>query len=88
MYSQGTNGRVLYRVLYDDVNINIFSINQETGVMILQNHIDDEEYRQLTVIVEAKDLGSPQSLASAIPVYVTIDDVNDNQPIFDKLGYR
>lgn len=85
---QGTNGRVLYRILYDDVNINVFSINQDSGEMILKNNIEDEEYRSLIVLVEAKDLGSPQPLASVVPVYVTVADVNDNQPIFDEMHYR
>lgn len=85
---QGTNGRVLYRILYDDLNINVFSINQDSGEMILKNNIEDEEYRSLIVLVEAKDLGSPQPLASVVPVYVTVADVNDNQPIFDETRYR
>ncbi|XP_067054992.1 protocadherin Fat 4-like [Acropora muricata] len=83
----GTNGRVLYKILYDDVNINVFSINQDSGEMILKNNIEDEEYRSLIVLVEAKDLGSPQPLASVVPVYVTVADVNDNQPIFDETHY-
>lgn len=85
---QGTNGRVLYRILYDDVNINVFSINQDSGEMILKNNIEDEEYRSLIVLVEAKDLGFPQPLASVVPVYITVADVNDNQPIFDEMHHR
>lgn len=79
---------MLYRILYDDVNINVFSINQDSGEMILKNNIEDEEYRSLVVLVEAKDLGSPQPLESVVPVYVTVIDVNDNQPIFDEMHYR
>lgn len=85
---QGTNGRVLYRILYDVVNINVFSINQDSGEMILQSNIDEDEYRRFIVFVEAKDLGSPQPLKSVVPVYVTVSDVNDNQPIFEKRSYR
>lgn len=85
---QGTNGRALYRILYDDVNINVFSINQDSGEIILQNNIDEDEYRHFVVIVEAKDLGSPQPLASVARVYVTVVDENDNQPVFDKSSYR
>lgn len=78
---------MLYRILYDDVNINVFSINQDSGKMILQNNIDEDEYRNLIVNVEAKDLGSPQPLTSVVPVYVTIVDENDNGPIFDESSY-
>ena len=79
---------MLYRILYDDVTVNVFSINQVSGKMFLQNSIDEDEYRDFTVIVEAKDLGSPQPLASVVPVYVTVVDVNDNQPIFERSSYR
>lgn len=79
---------MLYRIVYDEVNINVFSINQNSGEMILQNNIDEDEHRRFTVLVEAKDLGSPQPLASIMPVYITVTDVNDNQPIFDKGFYR
>ena len=70
------------------MNINVFSINQDSGEIILQNNIDEDEYRHFVVIVEAKDLGSPQPLASVAPVYVTVVDENDNQPVFDKSSYR
>ena len=79
---------MLYRILYDEVNTNVFSINQDSGVMTLKNTIDEEEYRRFMVIVEAKDLGSPQPLSSVVPVHVTVEDVNDNQPIFDEQSYR
>lgn len=77
----------MYRILYDEVNTNVFSINQDSGIMTLKNNIDEEEYRHFMVIVEAKDLGSPQPLSSVVPVYVIVEDVNDNQPIFDKRSY-
>lgn len=77
----------MYRILYDEVNTNVFSINQDSGIMTLKNNIDEEEYRHFMVMVEAKDLGSPQPLSSVVPVYVIVEDVNDNQPIFDKRSY-
>ena len=79
---------MLYRILYDVVNINVFSINQDSGEMILQRNIDEDEYRRFIVSVEAKDLGSPQPLKSVVSVYVTVSDVNDNQPIFEKRSHR
>lgn len=79
---------MLYRILYDEINTNVFSINQDSGLLSLKNNIDEEEYRRFMVVVEAKDLGSPQPLSSVVPVYVIVQDVNDNQPIFDKRFYR
>lgn len=63
-------------------------MNQDSGIMTLKNNIDEEEYRRFMIIVEAKDLGSPQPLSSVVPVYVIVDDVNDNQPKFEKKFYR
>ncbi|XP_048580487.1 cadherin-23-like isoform X2 [Nematostella vectensis] len=81
---EGTNSRVLYRIRHDasSANSDVFSINAETGVLSTQVFIDEYEYRAFTVIVEAKDMGSPTALSSTVPVYVTIVDVNDNQPVF------
>ena len=79
---------MLYRILYDEINTNVFSINQDSGIITLKNNIDEEEYRRFMVVVEAKDLGSPQPLSSVVPVYIIVQDVNDNQPIFDKSLYR
>ena len=66
----------------------MFSINQDSGIMTLKNTIDEQEYRRFMIRVEAKDLGSPQPLSSVVPVFVTVEDVNDNQPIFDRQSYR
>ena len=71
-----------------NLNINVFSINQDSGEIILQNNIDEDEYRRFTVHIEAKDLGSPKPLWSVVPVYVSVADENDNQPIFDESSYR
>ena len=89
-HTQGTNGRVLYRVLYEasSQGSDVFGINTESGQVTLQVNIDEHEYRLFKLVVEAKDIGSPQALSSTVPVYVTIDDVNDNQPHFEKKSYR
>lgn len=79
---------MLYKILYDEITANVFGMNQDSGIMTLKNNIDEEEYRRFMIIVEAKDLGSPQSLSSVVPVYVIVDDVNDNQPKFEKKFYR
>jgi hypothetical protein len=84
------NGRILYHIRHDlsSSNSDVFNINAESGQMTLQVRIVDHEYRSFSVIVEAKDMGSPQALSSVAPVYVTIDDVNDNPPVFSNKRYR
>lgn len=66
----------------------VFGIHAETGLVTLRAHIDEQEHRYFNLLVEAKDIGSPQALSSNVHVYVTIDDVNDNQPVFEKKSYR
>lgn len=84
------NGRILYRIRHDlsSANSDVFNINAESGSMTLQVQIDGHEYRSFTVMVEAKDMASSQALSSVVPVYVIIDDVNDNPPVFTNKLYR
>lgn len=52
--------------------------------MMLKNIIDEEEYRWFIVKVEVKDFGLFQFFLFVVFVYVIVEDVNDNQLIFDK----
>lgn len=63
-------------------------MNAETGEMTLQLRIDDQEYRTFTVMIEAKDMGTPNALSTLAAVYVTVYDVNDNAPQFKQKVYR
>ncbi len=65
----------------------ILEIDSRTGILTLSQSLLEHEYRNLTVVVNATDNGDPQ-MSSTVPVLVTVDDVNDNPPRFDKRQYR
>ncbi|XP_058268036.1 protocadherin gamma-C5-like isoform X27 [Hemibagrus wyckioides] len=56
-----------------------FYINSENGTLYSMNSFDYEKIKMLSVIVQAKDHGSP-SLSSNATVHVFIVDQNDNAP--------
>lgn len=64
-----------------------FQIDSISGLITTKSHIDCETdpVPQLTVI--ATDSGNPP-LSSSATVLVTIHDVNDNEPIFDRSYYN
>lgn len=85
---EGNNSVVSYSLLHTpDTHSQWFQIDEHTGLITTQTHIDceTEPVPQLTVL--AKDNGRPQ-LSSTATVLVTIHDVNDNEPIFDQSFYN
>ncbi|KAG5844636.1 hypothetical protein ANANG_G00164590 [Anguilla anguilla] len=82
----GDNGKVTYRVMsssrdgfYIDPNNGTLFINQETEF--------DPERPSVTVVIEARDSGTP-ALSSVTTVQVQLSDVNDNAPTFHQSEYR
>ena len=74
----GVNGSVKYSI---DVSLP-FAINDDTGVIVLSNSLDHETDPEYVFTVFASDGGTP-SRTSEVLVYVTVNDINDNPPIFD-----
>ncbi|KAL8207012.1 UNVERIFIED_CONTAM: Protocadherin Fat 4, partial [Gekko kuhli] len=64
-----------------------FTINPSTGQIITSALLDRETKENYTLIVMAKDGGSPRSLSSSTSVLVTLADVNDNPPKFQHHPY-
>ena len=77
----GQNGKVSY-YLHPDEKGN-FSINEETGLITAAKSFDRENLSSYEFPVFAIDAGSPQMSSSAM-IYVTIEDENDNDPVFEK----
>lgn len=85
---EGNNSAVTYSLLdTPDTHSQWFQVDQHTGLITTKLHIDceTEPVPQLTVL--AKDNGIP-SMSSTATVFVTIHDVNDNEPIFDQSFYN
>ena len=53
-----------------------------TGILHLTHKLDREDKDFLVVTVIAKDKGVPP-LSSTATIFVTVQDINDNNPVFD-----
>ncbi|XP_054647626.1 protocadherin gamma-A4-like [Dunckerocampus dactyliophorus] len=75
---EGVNGEVTYEFSrLSDKSRNMFSLNQETGEIVVIGEIDYEDGTKHEVFVEAKD---GYGLSSEAKVVININDVNDNAP--------
>nr|XP_015817127.2 protocadherin-16 [Nothobranchius furzeri] len=72
------NAEVQYIISSGD-DVNLFSIDQWTGALRLQQQLDREHQSTHTVIIQATDGLGHFALA---PVIVEVKDVNDNHPFF------
>ena len=74
------NGRVIYAMKSDQAE---FIIDPQTGIVTLAAHIDREERDTFEMIVVATDKGEP-SLSSEATLRITVLDINDESPTFDR----
>ena len=64
-----------------------FQVNYTTGVVQVTGSLDYEQESQYTFFIVARDTGSP-SLSSSTELTITIEDINDNRPVFLGTPYR
>ncbi|XP_037117404.1 protocadherin Fat 1a isoform X2 [Syngnathus acus] len=83
---QGENGAVRYSILGGTDH---FAINAESGVVTVTKPLDRELRPVYDLKVTARDLAEnePQRV-SAVPLRITLEDVNDNPPKFLPPNYR
>lgn len=77
---EGPNAMITFDLVSDG---GYFRINQTTGNIIVSRQLDRETIEIHYVTVYARDNGNNIRHTSAT-VTVTIDDVNDNAPVFDQ----
>ena len=80
-----TNGQVSYKIL-NGPDSNKFNIDSQTGQIRLQSSLDFESKPNHRLVIEAEDFGQPR-LRSQLKLDISVQDVNDNAPIFDKIDY-
>ena len=88
----GSNGAILYSLAVAAPNgaLNWFYINQNDGRIFTSVQLDREdpllEGRQgmVRLKVTATDMPSGRPLQSGVYCYITIEDINDNSPIFQE----
>ncbi|XP_028275191.1 protocadherin Fat 3 [Parambassis ranga] len=68
----------------DDSAGGVFSIDKSSGIVVLERTLDREIQPAFQITVRASDQGSPQPLYSLVNVTVTVLDINDNPPVFER----
>ncbi|KAM6946143.1 protocadherin Fat 3a [Aplochiton taeniatus] len=79
---EGPSRKVLYSLT--DSAGGAFSIDESSGVVVLERGLDRELRPSYQITVRASDQGSPRRLSSLANVTVTVLDVNDNPPVFER----
>ena len=81
----GDEGRVTYHITNTDDGV--FSITNDTGNITVNSSLDYEQQTAYNLTVVAQDHGPLSQKSSSTHVYVTVLDVNDNSPSFNKPVY-
>ncbi|XP_062309019.1 protocadherin-16 [Osmerus eperlanus] len=82
----GENGKVTYRVMSSTQEG--FYIDPSNGTLFINQRAEfDPEKASVSVVIEARDGGSP-TLSSLTTVQVHLSDVNDHAPVFHQSEYR
>ncbi|KAM3616889.1 uncharacterized protein V6R79_025517 [Siganus canaliculatus] len=79
---QAGPGRMVIYSLADSAG-GSFSIEKSSGIVVLERILDREVQSAYQITVHASDLGSP-SLSSLVNVTITVLDINDNPPVFER----
>lgn len=82
----GNNARVTYKVSSGDGGS--LDVHPNTGWVYVKAPLDRETRDTYELTVVAADNGSPGPLATTVVVIVTVADVNDNDPEFDRDHYE
>jgi len=86
------NGDVHYHIRRsgdddDDVAETLFAVDQRDGTITTTGALDRENHTRFDLVVVATDRGRPR-LSSAVPVTLTVTDVNDEGPRFSEPAYE
>ncbi|XP_050541407.1 protein dachsous [Daktulosphaira vitifoliae] len=82
----GNNARISYKVSSGDGET--LDIHPNTGWVYVKAPLDRETRDTYELTVVATDNGSPSALAATVIVVITVADVNDNDPEFDRDHYE
>uniref|UniRef100_A0ACB8FGC9 Bahd acyltransferase n=1 Tax=Sphaerodactylus townsendi TaxID=933632 RepID=A0ACB8FGC9_9SAUR len=81
----GVNRKIVYSLA--DSSEGFFSVDRASGIIILEHPLDREIQPSYNVSVKASDQGIVQSLSSFATVTITVLDINDNPPVFERRDY-
>ena len=80
--SEAGPGRTVVYSLTDSAG-GLFSIDEVSGIVVLEHVLDREVQPTHQITVRASDQGSPLALYSLVNVTITVLDINDNPPVFE-----
>ncbi|XP_056456334.1 protocadherin Fat 2 [Gadus chalcogrammus] len=66
----------------------VFSLDQESGTLLVEKTIDHERTKWYQIDVLAQGNHNGTEVASLVSVNIQVQDVNDNQPVFEANPYR
>ncbi|XP_056103590.1 protocadherin gamma-A4-like [Rhinichthys klamathensis goyatoka] len=76
---EGINSEIQYSFHGNTDELKLFSINSNTGEIVVQGHIDYEDDSAIELRVQARDKGSPPK-STHCKVLIEVVDENDNAP--------
>ncbi|XP_061103933.1 protocadherin Fat 3-like [Conger conger] len=82
---EGINRKITYSLV--DSAGGTFSINETLGIVVVERSLDRELRSSYTITAKASDQGLGVALSSFVELAVTVLDVNDNPPVFQKPEY-
>ncbi|XP_038612021.1 cadherin EGF LAG seven-pass G-type receptor 1 [Tachyglossus aculeatus] len=80
----GPNGRLVYTFQGGRDGDGDFYIEPTSGVVRTQRRLDRENVAVYRLRALAVDRGSPAPLSAAVDIRVTVLDINDNPPVFER----
>ncbi|XP_030415053.1 LOW QUALITY PROTEIN: protocadherin Fat 3 [Gopherus evgoodei] len=81
----GVNRKVVYSLA--DSADGYFSVDRSSGIIILEHPLDRELQPSYNISVKASDQSLVFSLSSFATVTITVLDINDNPPVFERRDY-
>ncbi|XP_072352111.1 protocadherin-23 [Scyliorhinus torazame] len=82
----GDNGLVRYKIIGGNFT-DAFKIDSTSGTLVTTRHLDKETFNNLSLTIEAYDLGYPQRTSRSELLIIILDE-NDNSPVFERNYYR
>ncbi|XP_072938698.1 cadherin-related tumor suppressor [Epargyreus clarus] len=78
---EGLNGDIYYKLIGGD-DSGKFMLDEATGQLFINKHLDRETTDRYQLTILAHDSGQPVSLSATTTVQVDVLDENDNAPVF------